>query len=122
MMNARQYTNGVQLVTSRDTSTAHDGDDSFRERRERFIVRSMRLEQADGSDCVPLLEDVASHTGVISVDFARDATGRRVMELAPGPNDIRHLAPGVYFLKDEGGRLKDKPGSRMAVQKVVIQR
>ncbi|MEO0081996.1 MAG: VCBS repeat-containing protein [candidate division WOR-3 bacterium] len=28
-----------------------------------------------------------------------DISGRKMMELAPGPNDIRHLAPGVYFLQ-----------------------
>jgi phosphoribosylformylglycinamidine (FGAM) synthase PurS component len=27
-------------------------------------------------------------------------TGRRVMSLVPGPNDVRHLAPGVYFIRD----------------------
>jgi hypothetical protein len=27
------------------------------------------------------------------------ADGRRVLELRPGPNDIRRLAPGVYFLR-----------------------
>ena len=27
-----------------------------------------------------------------------DAAGRRVMELHPGPNDVRHLSPGVYFI------------------------
>ena len=26
-----------------------------------------------------------------------DASGRRVMELVPGPNDVRALSPGVYF-------------------------
>jgi hypothetical protein len=28
-----------------------------------------------------------------------DAAGRIVMELRPGPNDIRHVAPGVYFIR-----------------------
>jgi hypothetical protein len=28
-----------------------------------------------------------------------DALGRRVAELRPGPNDLRHLAPGVYFVR-----------------------
>lgn len=28
-----------------------------------------------------------------------DAAGRRVMALAPGPNDVSMLAPGVYFLR-----------------------
>jgi hypothetical protein len=27
-----------------------------------------------------------------------DAAGRRVMELQPGPNDVQHLSPGVYFV------------------------
>ncbi|MEO0077501.1 MAG: hypothetical protein ABIK86_00675 [candidate division WOR-3 bacterium] len=27
-----------------------------------------------------------------------DVAGRQVMELRPGANDIRHLAPGVYFV------------------------
>jgi len=26
-----------------------------------------------------------------------DAVGRRVMRLRPGPNDVQHLSPGVYF-------------------------
>jgi hypothetical protein len=45
-----------------------------------------------------------------------DATGRVVMDLQLGPNDIRHVAPGVYFV-----RLADS-GGRTAVRKVVVQR
>ena len=46
-------------------------------------------------------------------------TGRRVMSLQPGENDIRHLAPGVYFVRrPETG--DGRPGT--AVRKVVIQR
>ncbi|MFO7676513.1 MAG: hypothetical protein R6X12_09385 [bacterium] len=45
-----------------------------------------------------------------------DITGRRVMELAPGENDVRHLAPGVYFLLPAGAR--DASG----VRKVIVQR
>jgi len=29
-----------------------------------------------------------------------DITGRKVMELKPGANDVRHLAPGVYFVRE----------------------
>jgi hypothetical protein len=43
-------------------------------------------------------------------------TGRKVMELLPGENDIRHVAPGVYFLRSAGS------GEQSAVRKVVIQR
>jgi hypothetical protein len=48
-----------------------------------------------------------------------DITGRRVMDLQPGENDIRGVAPGVYFVRrpeTEDGR------QRTVVRKVVIQR
>ncbi|UCG42803.1 MAG: exo-alpha-sialidase [candidate division WOR-3 bacterium] len=32
-----------------------------------------------------------------------DISGRRVMDLCPGENDVRHLAPGVYFVRTERG-------------------
>jgi hypothetical protein len=73
-----------------------------------------------------------------------DITGRRVMDLQPGPNDIRHVAPGVYFVvtpsplpsgaapgfakPPEGERRKERgvrsveSGGWSAVRKVVIQR
>jgi len=37
-----------------------------------------------------------------------DAAGRRVMELRPGANDVRHLAPGVHFV-----RRGDRPLARV---------
>jgi len=45
-----------------------------------------------------------------------DISGRRVADLRPGENDIRHIAPGVYFVRSA------ESGSRSAVTKVVIQR
>ncbi|HDQ99942.1 MAG TPA: hypothetical protein ENN51_06635 [candidate division WOR-3 bacterium] len=48
-----------------------------------------------------------------------NATGRRVMDLQPGENDVRHLAPGVYFIRAEGPRGQGFKGSS---RKVVIQR
>ncbi|HDQ99582.1 MAG TPA: hypothetical protein ENN51_04775 [candidate division WOR-3 bacterium] len=48
-----------------------------------------------------------------------DATGRKVMDLQPGDNDVRHLAPGVYFIRAEGPRGQGVEGSS---RKVVIQR
>jgi hypothetical protein len=48
-----------------------------------------------------------------------DMTGRRVMDLRPGQNDIRHVAPGVYFIRrpeTEDGR------RRTAIRKVVVSR
>jgi hypothetical protein len=47
-----------------------------------------------------------------------DVAGRKVMELQRGENDIRYLAPGVYFVRtaESGTR------SAVSVRKVVIQR
>ncbi|UCG42739.1 MAG: hypothetical protein JSU73_12900 [candidate division WOR-3 bacterium] len=47
-----------------------------------------------------------------------DIAGRRVLSLQPGPNDIRRLAPGVYFVHEptaDGRQLT-------AVRKVVVQK
>jgi hypothetical protein len=41
-----------------------------------------------------------------------DCSGRRVLELKPGDNDLQRLAPGVYFVKESGD------GS---VTKVIVQ-
>jgi hypothetical protein len=48
-----------------------------------------------------------------------DITGRRVTDLQPGENDIRHLAPGVYFVR---GPTTEDGGPGTAIRKVVIQR
>jgi len=40
-----------------------------------------------------------------------DIGGRRVMDLRPGPNDVRALAPGVYFVRE---------AQTQAVRKVII--
>ncbi len=40
-----------------------------------------------------------------------NSAGRKVMDLRPGPNDIRHLAPGIYFVRHASG-----------IRKVVVQR
>jgi hypothetical protein len=45
-----------------------------------------------------------------------DISGRKVMSLSPGPNDVRHLPAGVYFMRAANGE------GRMASAKVVVQR
>jgi hypothetical protein len=52
-----------------------------------------------------------------------DISGRKVMELAPGENDIRHLSPGVYFVTPHPNPLpQGERGREPAVRKVVVQR
>ncbi|UCG42232.1 MAG: hypothetical protein JSU73_10175 [candidate division WOR-3 bacterium] len=71
------------------------------ERRLPTIVRGvLRIQPtADGSQPTAALVDVS---------------GRRVLDLRPGENDVRHLSPGVYFLRSALG------GKRPAVRKVII--
>jgi YVTN family beta-propeller protein len=40
-----------------------------------------------------------------------DISGRRVLDLHPGANDVRHLAPGVYFVREA-----------QAIRKVLVMR
>lgn len=45
-----------------------------------------------------------------------DATGRRITQLRPEVDDVRHLAPGIYFLRSVSD------GARSAVTKVIVTR
>jgi len=47
-----------------------------------------------------------------------DAAGRKVMDLRPGANDVRALAPGVYFVRQASSGKRDAS----SVTKVVIAR
>jgi len=48
-----------------------------------------------------------------------DVSGRKVMDLAPGANDVRALAPGVYFVHSAPSAASRE---RVAVTKVVVTR
>jgi hypothetical protein len=47
-----------------------------------------------------------------------DATGRRAAAFRSGPNDVSHLAPGVYFVRGEGRGA----GDESTIRKVVLTR
>jgi hypothetical protein len=47
-----------------------------------------------------------------------DITGRHVMDLTPGENDVRHVSPGVYFVR----AASDMERGASNVHKVIIQR
>jgi DNA-binding beta-propeller fold protein YncE len=49
-----------------------------------------------------------------------DITGRRVLVLRPGPNDVSGLADGVYFVRDEGRGARGEGLGKM--RKVIIHR
>jgi len=45
-----------------------------------------------------------------------DVSGRRVMKLKPGPNDVSWLSPGVYFVRGPSAASRQP----LAVRKVVL--
>jgi hypothetical protein len=57
-------------------------------------------------------------SGRTSPSWLLDAAGRSVMELRPGANDVRGLAPGVYFVREASG--VEREASR--VTKVIVTR
>jgi Neuraminidase (sialidase) len=44
------------------------------------------------------LEGDSPRTGTVPKTALLDISGRNVLDLHPGPNDVRRLAPGVYFV------------------------
>jgi hypothetical protein len=48
-----------------------------------------------------------------------DVSGRKVLDLHPGANDVRALAPGVYFIREEPQATSLKP---QAIRKVILTR
>ncbi len=48
-----------------------------------------------------------------------DISGRKVMKLRPGINNVRHLVPGVYFIREHLASSREYSG---LVQKVIILR
>ena len=50
-----------------------------------------------------------------------DMTGRQVMALKPGANDVSRLSPGVYFVREQTQAASLKP-QVPAVHRVVITR
>ena len=60
-----------------------------------------------------LVVPLASGDGRVANCDLLDISGRKVLDLCPGPNDIRHLAPGVYFVRG---------AQAQAVSKIVLTR
>jgi hypothetical protein len=66
---------------------------------------------------VLFLDGDCPRTGTVPKTDLLEVSGRKVMKLQPGANDVRHLAPGVYFVrgpKTEDGR------PRTETQKIVV--
>ncbi len=50
---------------------------------------------------VLFLDGGCPHTGAVPEAALLDISGRKVLDLKPGANDVRHLAPGVYFVTQQ---------------------
>ncbi len=61
----------------------------------------------------------ASGVGLQTSSVLLDISGRKVLDLQPGTNDVRGLAPGVYFVREEpqAASLQSQ-----AIRKVVVTR
>ncbi|MBM3323135.1 hypothetical protein FJY69_06635, partial [candidate division WOR-3 bacterium] len=64
--------------------------------------------------------ELPGRNSVMSRPALLDIGGRKVLDLKPGANDVSRLAPGVYFVREEGSRVQGAKGSR--VRKVVVAR
>jgi hypothetical protein len=93
----------------------------------RFWLRGVGLEEGPKPRCSFLPAPATLVRGVLFLPEADGegrvadgvllaVTGRAVMALRPGGNDVRHLPSGVYFLRMASGE------GRTANSKVVIQR
>ena len=63
--------------------------------------------------------ELPGRNSVMSRAVLLDAAGRRVMVLQAGPNDVRGLAPGVYFVREEA---QVQGRESQVVRKVIIGR
>jgi hypothetical protein len=53
-----------------------------------------------------------------SLSWLLDATGRKVLDMQAGANDVSHLSPGVYFVRLASGVARNAP----SVRKVIVTR
>jgi hypothetical protein len=61
-----------------------------------------------------------SDNPVMSRAVLLDAAGREVMNLVPGANDVRGIAPGVYFIREPSGFNRETPAAD--ARKVLVTR
>jgi len=97
-------------------------------------IYAQRVADGAGVTEAPNAEARATHTGptvvrgVLDLEVGSgqntayraelaDVSGRRVLDLHPGANDVRALAPGVYFVREEPQASGRTP---QPVRKVVL--
>ena len=89
------------------------------EERENSEVRRVNVEPTLVRGVLFLPE--ANGEGRAASSELLDISGRKVLDLAPGPNDVSLLAPGVYFVRSEPSAVSRQP-SAVSCSKVMIVR
>jgi len=74
-----------------------------------FLPRDMGA----GHDPIPLWE-----SGSCPKPILLDVSGRKVLNLQPGANDVSALSPGVYFVRSGPSAVSRQPST--VITKVVI--
>jgi hypothetical protein len=66
---------------------------------------------------VLFLDGDCPRTGTVPKTVLLDISGRKVLDLRQGVNDVRHMAPGVYFVRIPG---TEDGRPRIETRKVVL--
>jgi hypothetical protein len=70
---------------------------------------------------VLFLDGDCPRMGTVPKTVLLDISGRKAMDLVPGPNDVRQLAPGVYFVREQSV-VSNQYSGPSSVRKLVVQR
>ena len=79
---------------------------SSRETRPTFVAGVLFLPGLGTRSELPERNSVMSRAALL------DISGRKVLDLKSGANDVRALAPGVYFLEERGVRREEQESER----------
>ncbi len=91
-----------RLSVIRDTTTGVEevvGNRTLSRKPEPTLVRGVLWLGADEPGEVQASPRPQQCPWLATRSVLLDATGRKVMDLLPGPNDVGHLAPGVYHVR-----------------------
>lgn len=82
-----------------------------------IAFNEMNVEENDSNNATLVSEASIIHNAIVISDknfagYLLDVTGRKVLDLKPGENNVRALVPGVYFIKN---RLTDAKAARVVI-------
>ncbi len=125
-------TAGSPCIDAGDPEFAYDPDSTITDMgafwycqvgtREDPVVRSSRMAGQSVSTIVHgvlLMPEAVGGERLAAGAHLLDISGRKVLDLHAGSNDVRQLAPGVYFVRSEPSAASRQP---MAVRKVIVTR